>query len=71
MKHLLALLLLPSVAFAQLACPDSPRGEAPCIRFTCEAKLDRADKVILRQYRELERYQKVVRALRARVRGRR
>lgn len=69
-KFLLFLLLFwPTTALAQLACPDTPNGEAPCIRFTCEVKVDRADKVIARQYRQIVRYQRLVRRLRAKVRG--
>jgi hypothetical protein len=74
MKQLLALLLLPSVTFAQLACPDVAPGkfvEAPCVWYSCDLELGRAQKAIDREDRQIERYRRLVRRLRAKTRGRR
>ena len=74
MKHLLALILLPSVAFAQLACPDVAKGtfvEGPCIWYSCDRLLAYATTTVERQDRQIERYRRIVRRLRAKTRGRR
>lgn len=72
---LLALLLLPATAFAQLACPDVVPGkfvEAPCVWYSCDRLLASATSTVEREDRQIERYRRLVRRLRgAKVRGRR